>query len=130
MRKNRQRPAGTAIVLLLAAAAFLLAVERGAALGLLEERGEDAEEGDDQREAEQADAGGTPERDVARRARLLGDVGEGERCGDQRENAQRGGEDVEVASHRAGLRIARVDMVECELRSTRRRARRIFGIAD
>jgi len=87
VRKNRQRPAGTAIVLLLAAAAFLLAVERGAALGLLEERGEDAEEGDDQRDAEQADAGGAPEGDVAGGAGLLGDVGEGEASGYQGENA-------------------------------------------
>jgi hypothetical protein len=73
----------------------------GSALGLLEELGEDACEGDDEAEEDQGDGGGAPEADVAGGAGDLGDVGEGEPKGDEGEDADAGGEDVEVASHGA-----------------------------
>jgi hypothetical protein len=71
----------------------------GAALGLLEERGEDSGEGYDEGDDEEAEAHGAPERGVAGGAGLLGDVGEGHSAGDEREEGESGGEDVEVASH-------------------------------
>ena len=81
------------------AVAALTALFRSPALGLLEELGEDAAEGDDQADEDQGDGGGAPEADVAGGAGDLRDVGEGEREGDQGEDADGGGEDVEVASH-------------------------------
>ena len=80
-------------VLAIAAAFFL-----GAALGLLEEGREDAAEGDQQRQQEEAEAHGAPERGVAGRTGLLRDVGVGEAAGDQREHREGGGENEEVAS--------------------------------
>ncbi len=71
----------------------------GAALGLLEEGGEDAGEGDDEGDDEEDEAHGAPERLVAGGAGLLGDVRVREAAGDQREEGERGGEDVEVAAH-------------------------------
>ena len=82
----------------MAAVAALLG---GPALGLLEELGEDATEGDDQADEDQGDGGGAPEANVAGGAGDLRDVGEGDREGDQGEDADGGGEDVEVASHGA-----------------------------
>ena len=82
----------------MAAVAALLG---GAALGLLEELGEDTGEGDDQTDEDQGDGGGAPEADVAGGAGDLRDVGEGEPEGDEGEDADAGGEDVEVASHGA-----------------------------
>jgi hypothetical protein len=74
-----------------------------ATLGLFEEGGEDAGEGDEERDAEEGDGGHAPEGRVAGRARLLGDVGEGQAEGEEGEASDGGGEDVEVASHK-GLR--------------------------
>ena len=68
-----------------AAAALVLAVEIVAALGLFEERAEDAEQGDDEGDAEEGDAGHAPEGGVAGRSGLLGDVGEGQADGEERE---------------------------------------------
>jgi hypothetical protein len=73
----------------------------GAALGLLEELGEDAGEGDEEAEEDEGDGGGAPEADVAGGAGDLREVGEGEPKGDESEDADAGGEDVEVASHDA-----------------------------
>jgi hypothetical protein len=73
-----------------------------AALGLLEEGGEDAGEGDEETYNEEAEAHGAPEGDVARRAGLLGDVGVGDATGDEAEEDERAGEDIEVASHADG----------------------------
>ncbi len=70
-----------------------------AALGLFEERGEDSSQRDDERDEEENDAGDTPQGGVSGRAGLLRDVGVGEAAGDEREESQCGGEDVEVASH-------------------------------
>ncbi len=71
----------------------------GAALGLLKEGGEDSGEGYDEGDDEKAEAHGAPERGIAGGAGLLGDVGESHSAGDEREESERGGEDVEVASH-------------------------------
>jgi hypothetical protein len=73
-----------------------------AALGLLKEGGEDAGEGDEETYNEEAEAHGAPEGDVARRAGLLGDVGVGDATGDEAEEDERAGEDIEVASHADG----------------------------
>ena len=80
----------------MAAVAALLG---GPALGLFEELGEDSSEGDDEADEDQGDGGSAPKADVAGGAGNLRDVGEGEREGDQGEDADGGGEDVEVASH-------------------------------
>ena len=78
-----------------------VALVGGAALGLLEELGEDAAEGDDQADKDQGHRGSAPEADVAGRAGDLRDIGEGEREGDEGEDAESGCEDVKVASHAA-----------------------------
>ena len=75
----------------------------GAAFGLLEERGENGGEGDDHTDAEEAESHGSPEGDVAGAAGLLGDVGVGDAEGYEREEEERGGEDVKVASHDDGF---------------------------
>jgi hypothetical protein len=74
-----------------------------AALGLLEERGEDAGEGDYRRNAEEDDARGAPERHIAGGAGLLRDVGKRQRAADDREEGEGDGEDVERASHGLSL---------------------------
>src|ERR1039458_4319427 len=58
------------------------AVVVDAALGLLEERREDAGERDHQRDEEEHPAPGSPQRRVAGRARLLRDVGIGNAAGE------------------------------------------------
>ena len=83
----------------LGAAAFGSASLFVAALGLLEERGEDARESDDESEHEEADGHGAPESNVAGGTGLLGDVGEGQDEGEDGEEEEGCGEDVEVASH-------------------------------
>ena len=60
----------------------------GAALGLLEEAGDDAGEGYDQSQDEEAEACRAPEGGIAGRAGLLGEVGVGEAAGDEREEGQ------------------------------------------
>jgi hypothetical protein len=87
---------------------LLLALIVSAALGLLEEGGENAGEGHDEGDAEESDPRGAPEGNVAGRAGLLRDVGEGEREGDQGQKAESCSENVEVATHGAGTRISRV----------------------
>jgi len=77
----------------------LAALGFGAALGLLEEGGEDAGEGDDEGDDEEDEAHGAPKGFVAGRARLLGDVAVSDAAGEQSEDGERGGEDVEVAAH-------------------------------
>jgi hypothetical protein len=103
--------------LFLTALALVPALHFSAALGLLEERGENARQGDDGRDAEEDDAAGAPEGGVAGGAGLLRDVGEGQRAADECEESERGGEDVEVASH--GLSLGYVDcgFLRCGLRS-------------
>jgi hypothetical protein len=86
----------------LLAAAFGAAGFFVAALGLLKEGGEDAGEGDEETYHEEAKAHGAPEGDIARGAGLLGDVGVGDAAGDEAEEDERAGEDVEVASHADG----------------------------
>jgi len=71
-----------------------------AALGLLEEGGDDSGEGDDEGDDEEDKAHGAPEGGGARGAGLLGDVGERDSAGDEGEEGEGGGEDVEVASHK------------------------------
>jgi hypothetical protein len=71
----------------------------GAALGLLEERGEDAGESYDHGDDEETEAHGAPEGGVARGAGLLRYVGVSQTAGDECEEKQCGGENVEVASH-------------------------------
>jgi hypothetical protein len=90
-----------------AAVAAGLPLRAGAALGLLEELGENATEGDHEADEDQGDGGGAPEANVAGGAGNLCEVGKGERKGDEGENADGGGEDVEVASHGAGISLAR-----------------------
>jgi len=72
----------------------------GAAFGLLEEGGEDAGEGDDEGDEEEDEAHGAPERGVAGRTGLLRYVGVGDTAGEQREDGEGCGEDVEVAGHK------------------------------
>ena len=86
-------------------AAPVLAFEVVAALGLFEERAEDAEQRDNEGDAEEGDAGHTPERGVAGGAGLVRDVGEGQADRQERERSECGGEDVEVASHAGRYRI-------------------------
>jgi len=78
-----------------------------AALGLLEEGGENAGEGDEETDNEEAKAHRSPEGDVARGAGLLGDVGVRDAAGDEAEEDKRAGEDVEVASHADGSILRR-----------------------
>lgn len=89
-----------------AALAFVLTLHLGAALGLLEELGENAGEGDDEADEDERHGGSAPEADVAGRAGDLRDVGEGERKGDQSEGTERCGEDIQVASHEANASLA------------------------
>ena len=84
-----------------AAAGFAFAL--GAAFGLLEEGGEDTEEGDEERENKEGEAHRAPKGDVSGGAGLLGDVREGDAAGDQREQKQGGGEDEEIASHEVAV---------------------------
>jgi len=79
------------------------------ALCLFEELGEDAAEGDDEADKDQGDGCGPPEADVTGGAGNLREIREGEREGDEGEEADGGGEDVEVASHAAAFRIARAE---------------------
>jgi len=74
-------------VLFGAGAALLLALDVVAALGLFEERAHYAEQGDDECHAEEGDAGHAPERGVAGGAGLLGDVGERQCDGEEREGS-------------------------------------------
>lgn len=69
------------------------------AFGLLKERGEDAGEGYDQRDATEDDGRGAPEHGVARRAGLLGHVGERQHQRDGREYTEGCSEDVEITAH-------------------------------
>jgi hypothetical protein len=78
-----------------------------AALGLLKEGGEDAGEGDEETDNEEAETHRAPEGDVARGAGLLGDVGVGDAAGDEAEEDERAGEDIEVASHADGSILRR-----------------------
>ncbi len=73
-----------------------------AALGLLEERGQDTGEGDEEANDEEAEAHGAPEGGVAGGAGLLGDVGVGNPEGDETEENEASGEDVEIAAHGDG----------------------------
>ena len=67
--------------------AFSAAGLFGTALGLLEERGEDAGEGDDEGDDEEAEAHGAPEGGIAGGAGLLGDVAVRQAAGDEGEEA-------------------------------------------
>jgi len=73
--------------------------------GLFEERGEHAQQSDNEANADQCVAGHAPECGIAGRAELVCDVRKRENERDDGEEAKRGGEDVEVASHGAGTRI-------------------------
>ena len=79
----------------------MAALVGGTALGLLEELGEDAGQGDDEANEDQGHGGGAPEADVAGGAGDLRNVSERKREGDEGEDADGGREDVEVASHEA-----------------------------
>jgi hypothetical protein len=94
-----------------AAVAAGLALCAGAALGLLEELREDTSEGHDEADEDKGDGCGAPEADVAGGAGDLREVGKREREGDEGENADGGGENVEVASHGAGISLARAGPV-------------------
>jgi len=67
------------------AVAALLAGGGVAALGLVEEGAQDAEQSHDERDDEESDGGHAPEGGVAGGAGLGGDVGEGQDDGDDRE---------------------------------------------
>src|SRR5271167_4273125 len=95
----------------------------GAALGLLEQRRQNAGEGDEETDYQETEAHGAPESDVSRGAGLSRDVGVGDAAGDQGEEDEAGGEDVEVASHGDGSILRRGGVYGAETDSRQKRAR-------
>ena len=71
----------------------------GTALGLLEQRGQDAGQRDEETDDQKAKPHRAPESDVTGGAGLFRDVGVGDAAGDQSEEDEAACEDVEIASH-------------------------------
>ena len=74
----------------------------GTALGLLEQRRQNAGEGDEETDDQETEAHGAPKSDVSWGPGLPRDVGVGDAAGDQREEDEAPGDDVEVAAQRDG----------------------------
>ena len=81
-----------------------------ATLGLLEQRGQNARESDEETDDQKAKPHCPPQRDVAGRAGLACDVGVGNSAGDQSENDEAGGENVKIASHAANRILRRMKL--------------------
>jgi hypothetical protein len=81
------------------AAAFRTPIFFGTALSLFKERRENASERDEKADDEETEAHGAPQRGIARRTRLLGDIGVSNATRDEGEQDQAASENEEVASH-------------------------------
>src|SRR5215469_15616421 len=68
-------------------------------LSLLKQGGQDACERHNESDQKESEPHRAPERDVARRTGLVGDVGVSDAAGDQSEDDETAGEDVKIAAH-------------------------------
>src|SRR5665213_2079818 len=84
------------------------------ALGLFKERREHRGQRDHHADKEQRKPHRPPQRRIARRARLLRNVGVRDAKGDHRKDEERAGEDIKIATHRSSPILRRIE-IGCRL---------------